>query len=159
MPAAATHDYFEKARAWAASGVFVAALLLIVGSFLDWVTVDQLPPTIPDDQIDRAPPFSGFEVQDGWYVFIAGLVLVGCAVWLILRGRGARLAFVAAIVAGAITISDYRSIPDLFVELEGIGVGAAPGIGITLATAGAILGLIASVAAIAASPKDTARTA
>lgn len=154
MPAAATRDYFEKARAWAATGIFIAALLLIVGSFLDWIVVDRLPPVIPDEQADRAPPFTGFEVQDGWFVFIAGLVLVGCAVWLILRGRGARLAFLIAIIAGAITISDYRSIPGLFVELEGIGAGARPGIGITLATSGAILGLIASVAAIAASPKE-----
>ncbi len=158
MPAT-TGDYFERARAWAATGVFVAALLLVVGSFLDWVVVDVLPPTIPEDQAHRAPPFSGFEVRDGWYVLAAGIVLAGCAIALILRGRGARLAFAAAIVAGAITISDYRSIPGLFVELEGIGVGAAPGIGLTLATAGAILGLIASVAAIAATPRPPANAA
>ncbi len=158
MPAT-TGDYFERARAWAATGVFVAALLLVVGSFLDWVVVDVLPPTIPEDQAHRAPPFSGFEVRDGWYVLGAGIVLAGCAIALILRARGARLAFAAAIVAGAITISDYRSIPGLFVELEGIGVGAAPGIGLTLATAGAILGLIASVAAIAATPRPPANAA
>ncbi|MDQ4065891.1 MAG: hypothetical protein M3161_07585 [Actinomycetota bacterium] len=153
MPAAPTDDYFEKARAWAATGIFVAALLLIVGSFLDWIVVEELPPTIPPDQADNAPPFTGLEVRDGWYVLVAGVALLACAVAVILRGRGARVAFLAAIVAGAITISDYRSIPGLFVELEGIGAGAAPGVGITLATAGAILGLIASVAAIAASPR------
>lgn len=156
MLAAATGDYFEKARTWAATGIFVAALLLIVGSFLDWIVVEELPPTIPADQADNAPPFTGLEVRDGWYTLVAGVLLAGCAVALILRNRAARVAFLIAVVAGAITISDYRSIPGLFVELEGIGAGAAPGVGITLATAGAMLGLVSSVTAIAASPRPAA---
>jgi hypothetical protein len=148
-------DFFERALMWAATGLFIAGALLATGSFLDWVSIEQLPDVIPANQAARADPFNGLEVGDGYWTLIAGGVLAVCAVLLVLRGSGtsARVAFVASIVGGAVAISDYRAIDRLFEEVEGIGVGITPGLGLTLASAGALLGLISSVAAIAATPR------
>jgi hypothetical protein len=150
-----TRDYFERARMWAGTGLFAAAALVILGSFLDWVTVDALPDRIPANQAARAEPFNGFDIGDGWWTLGAGLVLLLCAVLLVLRpvSRYAWWAFVAAIVCGGIAISDYRGIAEVFNEWGGIGRGPSAGIGLTLVAAGAFVGLISSVAAIAATPR------
>ena len=137
----------------AATGLFGAAILLIVGCFLDWVTVDQLPNVIPADQAAKAPPFNGFDVRDGYVVAAAGLVLLASAVRLVLQSRGAGVAFLAAIVAGGVAISDYRGVEETFIELDAIGRGPHPGLGLILVAAGALLALVAAVAAIAATPR------
>lgn len=149
----APRDYFDRARLVAATGLFVAAVCLIVGCFLDWVTVDQLPDVIPADQAAKAEPFNGFDVRDGYIVAGAAIVLLVSAVRLVIQSRGAGLAFLAAVVAGGIAISDYRSIDELFVEFDAIGRGPHPGIGLILVAFGALLGLVAAVAAIAATPR------
>ncbi len=149
----APRDYFERARAWAATGLFVSAGLLIIGSFLDWVMIEELPGTIPPDQVPRARPFNGFDIRDGYWTAIAGGILLVCAVMILLRARSARVAFVVAIVAGGIAISDYRGIAEVFDEFGGIGAGIEPGLGLTLVTVGAFLALLSSVAAIVATPK------
>jgi hypothetical protein len=148
-------DYFERAQMWAGTGLFLAAALIILGSFLDWVTVDALPDRIPANQAARAEPFNGFDIGDGWWTLGAGVVLLACAVLIVLRpaSRYAWWAFVAAIVSGGIAISDYRGIAEVFADWGGIGRGPSAGIGLTLVAAGAFLGLISSVAAIAATPK------
>jgi hypothetical protein len=79
----APRDYFDRARLVAATGLFIAAVCLIVGCFLDWVTVDQLPDVIPADQAAKAEPFNGFDVRDGYIVAGAAIVLLVSAV-----GRG-----------------------------------------------------------------------
>lgn len=141
---------------WAATGLFIAGSLLATGSFLDWVSIEQLPDVIPANQAPRADPFNGLDIGDGYWTLLSGVVLAACAVLLVLRssGRGARVAFVASIVGGAVAISDYRAIDRLFEEVEGIGVGITPGLGLSLAAAGALLGLISSVAGIAATPRN-----
>lgn len=156
-PAVTTRDYFERARTWAATGIFVAAALVILGSFLDWVEVDALPPTIPADQAARAEPFNGFDIGDGYWTAGAGLVLLVAAVLIVVRpaSRYPWWAFVASVVAGGIAISDYRGIEQVFTDWGGIGNGPSPGIGLMLVAAGALLGLISSVAAIAATPKES----
>lgn len=148
-------DYFERARAWSGSGLFLAAALLAVGSFLDWVRIDVLPERIPADQASRADPFNGFDIGDGWWTLAAGIVLAACAVLLVLRpaGRWAWWAFLASVVSGGIAISDYRGITQVFRDWGGIGTGPEPGIGLTLVAIGAFVGLISSVAAIAATPR------
>lgn len=150
-----TRDYFERARAWASTGLVLAGALLVAGSLLDWVSVDQLPETIPAEQARFAEPFNGFDVGDGYVTTAVGIVLAGCAVMIMLRAKSsfAWLAFFASMVAGAIAISDYRDIDGLFQQFGGIGRGITPGIGITLVAVGALLGFVSSVAAIAGSPR------
>jgi hypothetical protein len=147
-------DYFEKARIWACTALFLGAALLFLGSFLDWVSVERLPETIPSDQARFAEPFNGFDVGDGWVTTGTAVVMWFCAVMIVLTAKGsfAWLAFVASIVAGAVSISDYRDISGLFEQFGGIGRGVSPGIGITLAAAGSLVSLVSSVAAVAATP-------
>lgn len=156
--AATSRDYFERARAWAGTGLFVAAGLCILGSFLDWVTIGELPQRIPSDQAARAEPFNGLDIGDGWWTLAAGIVLLISAFLLVLRGRSryAWFGFVATMVAGGIAISDYRGIAEVFENWGGIGRGPQPGVGLSLVAVGALVGLIASVAGIAATPKTRA---
>lgn len=151
-----TRDYFERARSWAATGLFVAAGLAIIGSFLPWVQVDALPDVIPANQAERAEPFNGFDIGDGYWTLAAGVVLLISAILLVLRpaGRYAWWGFIAAVVCGGIAISDYRGVAQVFADWGGIGAGPSPGIGLTLVAVGALVGLISSVAAIAATPRD-----
>lgn len=151
-----SRDYFERARAWAATGLFIAGVLFVVGSFLDWVTISQLPEVIPPEQAERAEPFNGFDVTDGWATLVAGLVMLFAAAMLVVKARSsfAWLGFAAAVVAGGIAISDYRGIDQLFVDLEGIGRDPDPGIGLILIATGSLLGLVSAVVAIAATPSS-----
>lgn len=150
-----TRDYFERARAWASMGLVIAGALLVAGSLLDWVSVGQLPETIPTDQARFAEPFNGFDVGDGYITAAVGIVLAGCAVMVMVTAKSsfAWLAFFASMVTGAVAISDYRDIDGLFHQFGGIGRGIRPGIGITLVAVGALLAFVSSVAAIAGSPR------
>ncbi len=151
-----TGDFFEKARAVAASILFACGAAAVVGSLLDWVTVRAQPPDVPDDQLHRLPPFSGIEIGDGWYVIAAAVVVLVCAFFIVIRGRSryAWLAFLGCIVIGGISISDYRGIEELHLSLEAIGRDPRPGLGLTLVAAAGLIGLAASVAAVAASPSQ-----
>lgn len=145
-------DYFERARAISASVLFAAAAAAIIGSVLDWVVVEATPPDVPSDQLDRLPPFTGLELGDGWVVIAAALVVIVSAFFIVLRGRFAWLAFAGSVVIGGIAISDYRGVEDIHLDLEGIGRGPRPGLGLTLVAAAGVIALIASAASIAASP-------
>jgi hypothetical protein len=147
-------DYFERARAIAGSVLFAAATAAIIGSILDWVIVAQEPPVVPTDQLDRLPPFTGLEVGDGWFVIAAAVVVLLSAFFIVMKAKLAWLAFFGSVIIGGIAISDYRGIADLHLELEGIGRDPAPGLGLTLVAAAGVIALIASVAAIAASPSQ-----
>lgn len=147
-------DFLARARAWAGTGLFLAGALMILGSSLDWVTIERFPDRIPADQRTNAQPFNGFEVGDGYWTAGAGLVLMIGAVLLVLRARHAWVGFVGAIVGGAVAISDYRSIGALFERSNAIGSGIEPGVGLTLVAASALLGLVSSVAAMAATPRS-----
>jgi hypothetical protein len=151
----APRDYFDNARVWAALGLVLAATLLIVGSFLDWVTIERLPEVVPADQAERAEPFSGLDIGDGFVTGGAGIVIAISAALLILKAKSsyAWLAFAAAIVGGGIAISDYRGIDQIFEDVQGIGRGITPGAGLTMVAAGALVGLVSAVAGIAATPK------
>lgn len=149
-----TGDFFERARAIAASVLFAAGAAAVIGSFLDWVTVEAVPPEVPGQQSHRLPPFSGLELGDGWVVLGAGVVMLVGAAFIVVKGTSgyAWLTFLASVVIGGIAISDYRGIEEVHLEMEGIGTGPNPGLGLTLVAAAGIIGLIASVGAIAASP-------
>lgn len=149
-------DFLDRARVWSATGMFIAAALLIAGSFLDWVTIELLPDRIPPEQAHRAPPFNGFDVGDGYGICVAAVIIAVCAMLLVIRARSgyALTAVVASIVAGGIAVSDYRAVDQVFEDLEGIGRGVDPGAGLTLVAVGAFLGLVASAAAVAATPRS-----
>jgi hypothetical protein len=153
----APRDYFDRARTWAAQGLLIAAALLVLGSFLDWVSVERVPDTVPADQASRAEPFNGFDVSDGYVTGGAGIVVAFSAAMLITRAKSsfAWLAFVAAMIAGAISISDFRGIDQVFEDFQGIGKGISPGIGLILTAVGALLGMVSAVAGVAATPRET----
>jgi LPXTG-motif cell wall-anchored protein len=161
-------DFFDKARAWAVALMLAAGLACIVGSLLDWVTITARPElqegaAFPGaDNQPEAPrvtrPFTGIEAGDGWWSLAGGVVLVAAAALVYVRRRAGWgwLGVLAAVVIGAVTIADYRGIGDLSSSIShrmNIVGGAEPAIGLTLAVAGAIAGVIGSVAAIAASPR------
>lgn len=154
MSSPTTGDYFERVRAITASVLFAAGAAAVIGAILDWVTVESVPPVVPAEQSHRLPPFSGLELGDGWVVLGAGAVMLLAAFFVVTRGTSgwAWLAFLASIVIGGIAISDYRSIDEVHLDMEGIGTGVNPGLGLILVAAGGFVGLLASVAAIAASP-------
>ena len=133
-----------------------AGLAAILGTFLDWVSLT-LPPTIPADQRDRAVPFSGMDTSDGKLVLIGGVLLIvfGLALYLRRRSLWGWLGFLASVIVGIIAIADYRAIgsvtSDLSREMDVVGQ-PSPGVGITMVAAAALIGLIASLAGVAASP-------
>ena len=156
-----TGDYFDKARSIAASVLFASGAAAIIGAVLDWITVRERPPNVPSDQLDRLPPLSGIEVVDGWYVIGAAAIIWVSAFFIVLRRRAfySWLAFVASMVTGAIAVADYRDIDGLLSDVEGIGRGPEPGIGLLLVTAAAFVGMVAAVAGVAASPSEAGEQA
>lgn len=149
----APRDFLERARLWPATGMVIAGALMILGSALDWVSIAQLPDVIPTDQRANAEPFNGFDVGDGYWTAGAGLALMIAAVGVVIRGRHAWAGILAAIVGGGIAISDYRGIESLFERSSAIGSGITVGPGLTLVAAGALVGLVSSVTAKAATPR------
>jgi hypothetical protein len=151
-------DAFDRAREWVSGALFLAGALAIVGSLMDWVTFDFDDERFLELGVEPSDPISGFDVGDGWWVAAAGVVLIGAAFLLVLRGRGAGLSLVASIVIGGIAISDYRGVgnvtSDLARELNLVGE-PHPAIGLTLVAVAAILGMLASIAGIAATPRSS----
>src|SRR5918999_1932970 len=117
MAAGGSPDYFDRARAVAAAFLMVAGAAVVLGAFLDWVSVTP-PEVVPPDQADNVRPFSGIETSDGWIVIVAGAILLVCGIITgIRRSSGSAMtAFGAAVIIGAIGIADYRGVNDLFYQ-------------------------------------------
>lgn len=136
--------------------MLAGGLAAIVGAFLDWVSLT-LPPTVPADQRERAVPFTGMDTGDGKWVLVGGALLILCGILLYFRRRSmwGWLGFLGSVTVGAIAIADYRAIgsvtSDLSREMDVVGQ-PSPGVGITLVAAAALVGLISSLAGVAASP-------
>jgi hypothetical protein len=147
-------DYFDKARSVAAALLFGVGLAAAGGTFLEWVTI-RPPERVPADQANRLDAFTGMETTDGWVVVaLAGAILLS-ALFLVIRKRSfyAWIAFWCSMVMGGISIADYRGIDKLFYEeMNRIG-DPAPAFGLTLVATAALVGIVASVAGVAASPK------
>jgi hypothetical protein len=148
-----SRDYFHKARTVTASVLFAAALAATVGSLLDWIVVAEVPPTVPGDQLDRLPPFTGIELGDGWIVIGAAIIVLVSAFLIVLRGKFAGWALLGCIVIGGIAISNYRTVAEVHLALEGIGRDPRPGLGLTLVTIAGLVGAVAAAGAMAASPR------
>ncbi len=166
-----TQDFFDKARVYAAVGLVLAGLCTIAGSALDWVTIVErqvaedvdFGPGTEDIEPGQGRPFTGLEARDGWYTLAAGVVVVVAAGLLVAKKRSsyAWLAFWAAMVIGGIAFADYRGIGDVTAAISQrmeVGAEARPAIGLTLVAAGAMVGLISAVGAVAATPSAGAET-
>jgi LPXTG-motif cell wall-anchored protein len=163
-------DFFDKARRVAVAALIAAGAATIVGSTLDWVTISERPVLQQGvdfqeqnrflEEPEVTEPFTGLEAEYGYYSLAGGIVVLAGALLLLWRKRGkyAWLAFIASIGIGAIAISAYRGIADsssaLYQTMDIIG-RAEPALGVTLVTAGAIVGLLASVVGVAATPYRT----
>ncbi|MGH2730383.1 MAG: hypothetical protein ACRDJI_07200 [Actinomycetota bacterium] len=147
-------DFMERARSVAASVLFAAGLAAILGSVIDWVTIEP-PPRLPSDQ--NAEPFTGVEADDGWWVIAAAVLVITSAVLLVLRRRSLYgwLGFAASTVIGSIAVADYRGVEELAERMDRVGRDVDPGLGLSLVAAAALVGLLASAAGAAASPKST----
>lgn len=152
MADAPARDFFDKAREVVSMALFLAGALAIVGSLLDWVTFSVAEQAVPG--VRPSDPLSGLDVGDGKWVLGAGVVVILAAFLLVLRQSAgyAGLALIASIVIGAIGVSDFRGIGEVTAEVNLVGVPHAA-IGLTLVVAAAIIGLIASIAGIAATPR------
>ncbi|HYN37263.1 MAG TPA: hypothetical protein VEV82_09855 [Actinomycetota bacterium] len=165
MQQASGLDFFTKARVWAGSIVLLAGLCAIVGSAVDWVTVTPPPKPPPGVDFEDRPfgsddssdSFSGLEVRDGWVTLISGAALMTGGMLLIMRRRGGWLAVFASIPIGAVTLSAYRAIDSptsgLLERTETVG-DVDPGLGLTLLAGAALVGLIAGVIGLAATPNE-----
>lgn len=169
MPDAKTQDFFDRARAFAVAGMVLAGACGIVGSMVDWVTIRER--QVADDvdfgaatgeiEPGQGKPFTGIEARDGWFTLIAGLVVIFCSGMLFLTKRGgfAWIAFWASVVVGGIAFADYRGVGEVTAAISqrmDVGAEAVPAIGLTLVAAAAMLGLISSVAGVAATPRSPA---
>jgi hypothetical protein len=147
-------DYFDKARLVAATFLFTAGVIAVLGALLDWVTISP-PDVVPADQATKLAPFTGIEATDGWIVIVGGVLIIGSAALLVMRGTSgyAWIAFFASMVVGAVGVADFRGINQLFYEeMDRIGK-PEPGVGLILVAAAGIVGLIAAAAGAAASPR------
>lgn len=156
--------FFDRVRSVAGAILMASGAAAIVGSMLDWVTITPPPKLRPalremDLQgVKASEPFSGIEAGDGWWVLGAGAVMILAAGLLILRGKSLYgwIALLAAMVIGGITFADFRAIGDLGSGLarrmDIVGL-AQPSVGITLVAASAVVGIVASGAGIAATPR------
>lgn len=169
MARAATQgDFFDRARRVVALVLMVAGGASVIGSALDWVTITARPSLVGNfdfgaenrhvEEPEPSEPFDGLEATYGYYSLAGGAVILAAAALLAWRaqGRYAWLAFIASIVVGAIAIAAYRGIADpaspLSHKMDVIGK-AEPALGLTLVTAGAIVGLLAAATGIAATPR------
>jgi O-antigen ligase len=166
MQTVETRDIFDKARAIAGAGLFAAGAAAIIGALLAWVTITFLPSVDPNTNFgtnahveapQKVEP-SGIESKEGKVVLVAGVVLLVAALLLVLSARSsyAWLAFLASIVMGSMAISAYRAIGDPtsgFSRRFKIVGDARPGLGVTLAAAAALVGLISAVVGIAGTPR------
>ena len=155
-------DAFDRARSAASALLVAAAVAAVIGSLMDWVTIVERRVDPAADfgrpvEAGQGEPFTGVEARDGYYTTGAAIVMFAAAVMLFARAtRGwAWVAFLCALVIGAIGIADYRALGDATTALSrrmGVGPEARPAAGLTLVVTAAFAGLIGAVLGLAATP-------
>jgi hypothetical protein len=129
----------------------------ILGAVLNWVSIEP-PGQGPAAELAKAEPFTGIEARDGWYVIACAGVLIVCAFLIVATKKSgfAWLAFATSFVMGMIAIADYRAVGDLTSDIsrrmEVVGE-AQPAIGLILVLVAAFVGIVSSLAGVAASPR------
>ena len=160
MALPARGDYFDRARALAASVCLAAAAAATIGSLLEWVRITPVgggEPRLIEGVPNASEPFTGLEARDGWYVVAAGLVIAVSTVIAMARRKRtfAWLAAAAAVVIGAIALADLRAIDDtasgISRRMDIIG-DADPGFGLLLVGASGVIGLLGAVGLLTATP-------
>lgn len=159
-------DVFERARRAAAALMLACAAAAVAGSLLTWIDVSRAPQPVPGadfgehNEMVEAPrgSYTGTELGDGVLSLVAGAVLGLAGLGLALRRRAgwAWLGFVAAMATGAVAIAAYRGIADAesaLMRRAEVAGNADPGLGLVLVTAAGIIGLIASVGGVVATPR------
>ena len=150
-----TRDTFDRARSISAAFLVAAGAAVIIGTVLDWVTVEP-PGVLPADQAGAAKPFTGLETKSAPYLLIAAGAVILLALLLVARRRSiyAWSAFLASIVVGGIAFQNYRGVDELFYEqMDRIG-DPNPALGLMLVAAGGVVGVIAGAAGISATPSQ-----
>ena len=156
-------DPATKFRLWSASLLLVAGAVGVVGSVIDWVTVE--PPPRPPAGVDfdnrpfaaeeSSEPFTGLEAGDGWVTVAAAGVLLLAGIRLVMDRRGGAIGFLAAIVMGAVAIAAYKGIDSptsgIMERTDTVG-DARPAAGLVLVAGAAFAGLVAALMGIAATP-------
>jgi hypothetical protein len=151
-------SFLDRARAWAATGLFVAGGLAVIGASVEWVTITP-PPRLPTSEVPKTVPYTGLEAGDGWWVLAAGIALGLMAMFLFLTSKSsfAWLAFFGSILIGGIAFSAYNAVGDstssLWRRMDRVG-DVDPGLGLMLVAAAGIIGVIAAVTGVAATPRS-----
>ena len=146
-------DFFDKARAFSAAILVASGAAAIIGTLLEWVSIES-PAIVPPQQQDRLAGFTGLETSDGRIIAVGGLLLIVTAILLVVRKRPlfAWVAFLVSMAVGAIAIADYRDITGVFYdEMQRIG-RPTPMFGLALCAGAGIVGLLGSVVGITATP-------
>jgi len=112
----------------------VGAVMVVLGSFLDWATVDSAFGSLG---------VGGME-GDGKLTLVAGLV--AGVLLLLVRGRaGGIVGAVLLAIAALIGFVDYGNVQEMVDAVESEFARASVGVGLYLVIAGGILGVVGSV--------------
>ena len=157
-------DFGTRARIWAGILLLVGGLIAVVGSTIDWVTVEPPPKPPPGADFEgkrfaedeSSEPFTGLEARDGWVTAAGGGLLLIAGLLAIAGRGGSGLALLASIPIGAVAISAYRGVNEptspIMERTKTVG-DADPALGLVLIAAAAGFGLIAAAIGVAATPK------
>ena len=158
-------DFFARARLVSVAVLLLVGVVSVIGGVLDWATIDPCPEIVPGSTFDESElddplcPVRGIDTTEGKVVIVAGFVILAAAILLILRSKASFgwLALVSSIIAGSSAISAYRGIGDVDSSISrrfGLIDSYDPGVGLTVVAAAAVLGVIAAVVGIAATPSS-----
>jgi hypothetical protein len=157
-------DFFERARRVAVAVLLAAGAACVIGGVLDWATLERCPEIVPGSNFDESEledpppcPVRGVDTTEGKIAIAAGFGTLAAAILLTLKVRGsyAWLALLTSVVAGSFAISAYRGIGDANSSISrrlGLIDAYEPGIGLILVAAAAVIGVLAAVGGIAATP-------
>ena len=157
-------DYFDRARRVAVAILLAAGAACVIGGVLDWATLDRCPEIVPGTTFEESEleephpcPVRGIDTTEGKVAIAAGFAMLASGILLVLKARSsfAWLALFSSVVAGSAAIAAYRGIGDANSSISrrlGLIDAYEQGIGLTLVAAAAIVGLIAAVGGIAATP-------
>jgi hypothetical protein len=160
MVTSARGDYFDRARAFAASICLAASAAAIIGAVFPWVRITPAPEAVGGVR-NASEPFTGLEALDGWFVVVAAAIIaIASVVALSSHRRGfAWVAVLASVFIGAIAIADLRALDDtasaLHRRMDIVG-DADPAFGLLLVAAAGVIGLTGSVGLLTATPKARA---